>query len=265
MKNKLLSIGDVSRISGVHIKSLRYYGEIGVLKPAYVNPETGYRYYTQQQLGVLDAIRTCIDLDIPLNEFAGYIEDEGRIVHYARLLEHGKKLANQKISTIREGIRNIELMQREIERSLELQKREGPVVIDVPMRRCYVMPFDEIPEEDTYLNPYENILLGAAREGYKVGYEVGRMYLYNQDRVRRYYFVEVISSTKRKSKNLIIVSSGQCISKCTANSRIEYAREEFPDQFALDHEKIIVETELFTADYNVAEPQFELSCMLPEM
>ena len=39
-KTKLLPIGAFAKLSGTNIKSLRYYDEIGVLPPAYVNPAT---------------------------------------------------------------------------------------------------------------------------------------------------------------------------------------------------------------------------------
>lgn len=46
MNNNLLSIGEFSKIANVHIKSLRYYDKLGVLKPIYVDPKTNYRYYS---------------------------------------------------------------------------------------------------------------------------------------------------------------------------------------------------------------------------
>mgnify|MGYP004571771149 CR=1 FL=1 len=40
MNSNLLSIGEFSKIANVHIKSLRYYDKLGVLKPIYVDPKT---------------------------------------------------------------------------------------------------------------------------------------------------------------------------------------------------------------------------------
>ena len=60
MRNDLLSIGEVANLKGVSVKALRYYERVGVLRPAYVNPETGYRYYTMCQMGELDVIVSCV-------------------------------------------------------------------------------------------------------------------------------------------------------------------------------------------------------------
>ncbi len=41
---KNYTIGEVSKIMGISTQTLRYYSSIDLLKPAYVNPDTGYRY-----------------------------------------------------------------------------------------------------------------------------------------------------------------------------------------------------------------------------
>ena len=46
----MLSIGEFSNICQVSKKTLRYYDEIGLLKPSEINPENGYRYYAIEQL-----------------------------------------------------------------------------------------------------------------------------------------------------------------------------------------------------------------------
>ena len=43
-KKRLFSIGKLSKLTGVHVQSLRYYETIGILKPAYIDPESNYRY-----------------------------------------------------------------------------------------------------------------------------------------------------------------------------------------------------------------------------
>ena len=45
-----LSIGKVAKLKNVSIKSLRYYDEIGIFKPALTDHTTGYRYYKESQL-----------------------------------------------------------------------------------------------------------------------------------------------------------------------------------------------------------------------
>ena len=45
-----MTIGEVAKVKQISIKALRYYEKIGILKPAYCDPNTGYRYYKNEQM-----------------------------------------------------------------------------------------------------------------------------------------------------------------------------------------------------------------------
>ncbi len=81
-----LSIGEVAKIRNIDVQSLRYYEKLGILIPAYVNPENGYRYYSLEQIMVLDTIILCIDLGIPLKKLKEYVDDSGQL-EFERLLK----------------------------------------------------------------------------------------------------------------------------------------------------------------------------------
>jgi DNA-binding transcriptional MerR regulator len=54
----MVSIGEFARLGGVSVRALRHYDEIGLLRPASVDPETGYRCYAPAQLGQLNRINS---------------------------------------------------------------------------------------------------------------------------------------------------------------------------------------------------------------
>src|SRR5580658_6707802 len=64
----LLAIGDFARATHLSVKTLRHYHESGLLEPAEVDPQTGYRRYTADQISIAQIIRRFRDLDMPLNE-----------------------------------------------------------------------------------------------------------------------------------------------------------------------------------------------------
>jgi DNA-binding transcriptional MerR regulator len=66
----MLKIGDFSRLSGISIKTLRYYDDLGLLKPAEVDPFTGYRYYSARQLPRLYRLLALKDLGFSLEQVA---------------------------------------------------------------------------------------------------------------------------------------------------------------------------------------------------
>jgi DNA-binding transcriptional MerR regulator len=65
-----LSIGDLSRITHLSVKTLRHYHEAGLLQPANVDPGTGYRYYSTAQVPNAQVIRRFRDLGMPVREVA---------------------------------------------------------------------------------------------------------------------------------------------------------------------------------------------------
>lgn len=69
-KRTLYKIGLFSQMNKVTIKALRYYDEIGLLKPAYIEALTGYRYYTTEQLAILHEILALRQMGFSLNEIA---------------------------------------------------------------------------------------------------------------------------------------------------------------------------------------------------
>ncbi|MDL2258729.1 helix-turn-helix domain-containing protein [Eubacteriales bacterium OttesenSCG-928-K08] len=68
MKDNLYSIGKVSRIMGISVPLLRHYCDVGLIKPEYVDPETGYRYFSFNQFHYLDRARYLLKCGFKLKE-----------------------------------------------------------------------------------------------------------------------------------------------------------------------------------------------------
>jgi DNA-binding transcriptional MerR regulator len=67
MSTAALSIGDFSRATLMSVKMLRHYHQIGLLQPAAVDPDTGYRSYTADQIPTAQIIRRFRELQMPLD------------------------------------------------------------------------------------------------------------------------------------------------------------------------------------------------------
>src|SRR3990172_9888415 len=72
----VIKIGDFSKLSRVSIKTLRYYDEMGLLKPVEVDRLTGYRYYEYDQLPLLYRILALKDLGFSLEEIGRLLEED---------------------------------------------------------------------------------------------------------------------------------------------------------------------------------------------
>jgi effector-binding domain-containing protein len=72
----MFKIGEFSRFSQVTVKTLRYYDQIGLLKPAEVDPFTGYRYYSASQFPRLHRILALKDLGLRLEQIGDLLEGD---------------------------------------------------------------------------------------------------------------------------------------------------------------------------------------------
>ena len=69
-------IGHFSKINRVSIKTLRYYDETGLLKPAFVDEENNYRYYTTEQLMDVQKIISLRQIGFSINEIKKILDGE---------------------------------------------------------------------------------------------------------------------------------------------------------------------------------------------
>lgn len=92
----MYTIGQFSRICRVTAKALRHYEKIGLLAPARVKPVNQYRYYTSEQVALLNQITFMKELGIPLKVIKRMIDRQEGPEEVANLLEgHRKHLLQQ--------------------------------------------------------------------------------------------------------------------------------------------------------------------------
>lgn len=72
----MLTIGEFSTLCKVPTKTLRYYAEIGLLKPSQINPKNGYRYYSIDQLEKISLINRLKLYSFSLKEIKTILDSE---------------------------------------------------------------------------------------------------------------------------------------------------------------------------------------------
>jgi len=92
---QLMPIGRFSRLTGVGVKALRHYDELGLLVPAAVDDETGYRFYSPDQVDRAEAIRLLRRLDMPLEEIRSTLAAEDPAALRAALVSHQRQIATR--------------------------------------------------------------------------------------------------------------------------------------------------------------------------
>jgi len=99
------TVKQLARLSGVSVRTLHHYDEIGLLRPAFVG-ENRYRYYGRDELLRLQDILFHRELGVPLQEIARLLANEGRD-RVAILSDHREKLA-ERVERSRQLLRTID-------------------------------------------------------------------------------------------------------------------------------------------------------------
>lgn len=120
----MIKIGYFARLGAVSVATLRHYDELGLLKPAHIDSFSGYRYYTVEQLALLNRILALKELGFSLDQIQ-------QILHDGLTREQLRTLLEQK---------RAEVAQRIAEEQARLQR------IDV--RLCKLHQEDRMPSYD---------------------------------------------------------------------------------------------------------------------
>lgn len=90
-----LSIGDFSRATNLTIKTLRYYHRVGLLEPDDVDPRSGHRRYTVDQIPAAQIIRRFRDLDMPIEQVQAVLATPDVAQRNRLIAEHLSHLEDQ--------------------------------------------------------------------------------------------------------------------------------------------------------------------------
>ena len=104
---QLYSIGEVSELFHISVSSLRHYEEIGLLKPKYISPDSGYRYYGLEQFEILNNLKYLRTLDMPLGDISNFINNRDIDIIEDKLRQQ-KKIVQNKINELKRIERKIE-------------------------------------------------------------------------------------------------------------------------------------------------------------
>lgn len=142
----MFSIGEFSKITGLTVKTLRFYHEQQLLPPASIDDHSGYRYYSEAQIEKARAIAYLRSLDFPLAEIAALLagQDETQAL---QAIERQRAVIEEKIRRYRRVVRSLDQFLKEEQEaetmirqsSFELQEKslEPQLIAGVRMKGKY--------------------------------------------------------------------------------------------------------------------------------
>lgn len=142
----MIRIGDFSRISQTPVSTLRYYDEVGLLKPIEVDHFTGYRYYTFDQLARLQRIQALKNLGFSLEEIARLLAEDlpARQVH--EMLQQKRAELHEQVQDHHEQIERLDAWLKQIE------KENNMTAYSIRTARIDT----DLPDIVRITNPYES-------------------------------------------------------------------------------------------------------------
>ena len=102
-------------MAGVSVRTLRYYDEIGLLPPVWVDPSTGYRWYAPEQLRRLHRIVALRDLGVRLVEIAVLLDAEMPVEELRGILALRRAEAHDRIAAEAERLARVEARLAQLE------------------------------------------------------------------------------------------------------------------------------------------------------
>jgi len=145
----MFSIGEFSIMSGIPVRTLRFYHEVGLLVPAAVDPQSNYRSYDERNLELAKVIVALRGMEFGLEEIREIVNECGDDSHLLAQLEQQKKSLTDKLRHYRKVVDTIdELIDKEKRlraeenvltqaSSIEERRVEPILVAAIRMQGCY--------------------------------------------------------------------------------------------------------------------------------
>ena len=92
---RVLTIGEFARVTHLSVRTLRRYHDAGLLEPAAVDPASGYRYYSVDQIPTAQVIHRLRELEVPLPDVRRILRSPDPGVRAALVAEHLQRLETE--------------------------------------------------------------------------------------------------------------------------------------------------------------------------
>lgn len=161
----MLKIGEFSKLSRVSIRMLRHYDEIGLLKPVYIAPDSGYRYYAAHQLTIAGRITALKNMGFSLSSIAQILACDDQqmlashmLVKQAELEEQIHQLSDRLrlLDTALARLRKDETMQYDVTVKTFPRRYAATVRMQIPSYEMEGMLWNILVSETAPLNITED-------------------------------------------------------------------------------------------------------------
>lgn len=226
MKN-YFTISEFAKLRDININSLRYYEKIGLLKPAFIDETNGYRYYSAEQVSILNKVILCIQLGIPLKEMVEFLDENGNL-ESQKLLERGRVVAKARIQEMQNNLNYIEYSLKNIEENKQFVNHMGVYDRYCEERKVMITNFYssiDVLEPKRFLSEISDIYKYAQKNGMFPILPAGQIMKIDQSGNHRFcFFLEVLNCDEEEGKVLKIPAGVYSCTRVELNPTIDFRK-----------------------------------------
>ncbi len=175
MRNDLFSIGEVSKLTGITIKALRFYEKLGLLKPEYVDPNSKYRYYASEQLIRMDIIKAARSMDISPKDIKAMLQKQDMTTLSDFIATQIEK-ARERIVALSRTLESMDAIKDAIDESKTVSECLDLVIKEIPSRKIHIKRLPDNFSQRDLLQAYSALRQEIDEHRGVPSYESGILY-----------------------------------------------------------------------------------------
>jgi DNA-binding transcriptional MerR regulator len=157
----MFRIGEFAQIAQVSGRQLRFYDQLGLLRPAHTDPETGYRYYSIRQLPRLNSILALKELGLSLEQIGPLLKKEISATELRAMLTMKRAQLERSLTEEQARLRHIE------SRIAQIDRQGGIEGFDVVLKSVPPTPFLSLRSSFDSMDEVVLMVRAVAEEGAK--------------------------------------------------------------------------------------------------
>ncbi len=262
MKDGLFSIGEVSKTKGVTIKALRFYDGIGLLKPHFIDPDSGYRFYHPDQMLLIDIIKAARSLEISPNQLVPFFDKKDTDGLMALLSEHREKTA-ERLLRLQNVVAGTGIIFDNYHHAGEAFARKDVYHRHIEPIHALSTPWVEYKDPQEYLKVYAGLDRRVDELGLIATYEAGVLFeIREHSTVPSLVFTTVAHPFP--GADYLFIPGGEyvCVSFSESNA---LARQKLLNRYLAKHRlvpRLIIQAELLTEIFRDENPVWELRVLV---
>ncbi len=218
------SIGEIAKMFNISTQTLRLYDKLNLLKPAHINSETGYRYYSVEQFIKLDCIKLCKTMGLSLESIRDLLRNDSSIQSILDITQKQKMAVEKRIKELDHMKSHLDSFENRIIASIEAGFSRI-LLVDNEERSYIKYNYFSTTQEELEINLRKVIIDAEEKYGIlnsDIGFTVSYEDIIKENKVIfKELSIHIYDGIKVKSENLCILPKGTYLTMYLDNSSFD--------------------------------------------